>query len=221
MASRLLADPRGVAGNVVCTMVSLLGRAGDETQDWQMIQWAVHAARIGVKKHVGPNQLEWHLGLLERLHAYAERQGSPMRAMISEFLPLYAKGTWAERRREHEEFLDSVRTKNRNLRDNPAAFHQAALDSAVRYGLVAEAMELFRRQPAGDFRTGATLARLLVEGGEEDGGWKVLWHAVRIWQPVDKSQVAPADLLCDEFLRRILTPEHCEMILSRNLRASA
>jgi hypothetical protein len=57
-------------------------------------------------------------------------------------------------------------------------------------------------------------ASALARAGRTEQAWQVVEKAVPKWWPVSVAQVAPVDLLTDEALRPLLTPERCEWVLS-------
>jgi hypothetical protein len=63
------------------------------------------------------------------------------------------------------------------------------------------------------FSSLAFTASSLSLAGRGDEAWTVIEKGLHHWEPVDVAQVAPVELLIDEGLRPLMTPERCEWVL--------
>jgi hypothetical protein len=56
-------------------------------------------------------------------------------------------------------------------------------------------------------------ASSLARAGRADDAWRVVENTLARWWPVDVAQVVPVELLIDEGLRPLMTPERCAWVL--------
>ena len=64
-----------------------------------------------------------------------------------------------------------------------------------------------------DFDDVMTVAKLLAKDGKDLLAWEVVSKKLHIWQPHEYHEVAPIDLLNDDVLFDLMSPQRCEAVL--------
>ena len=65
-----------------------------------------------------------------------------------------------------------------------------------------------------DFDDVMLIAKLLAKDGKDSLAWEVISKKLKIWQPYENHEVEPIDLLNDDVLFDVMTPQRCEVALS-------
>lgn len=72
----------------------------------------------------------------------------------------------------------------------------------------------YRYTAAGPFGAAVERARELARRGDTDGAWRVLTHALPLWEPLGPDHLAPLGWVADPVLGPLLTPERGRELLS-------
>jgi len=108
-----------------------------------------------------------------------------------------------------------TKKKNKAYKDEPTRNrHFFALASV--FGSHRSTLRLYEERGVADadsFGLVAFTASALSRAGRAEEAWRVVENGVRLWWPVDLAQMAPVELLTDEGLRPLMTPERCEQVL--------
>ena len=215
-AGRLIENPTSVyAGNVFNDMICLLGRAGHETGQWQQIADAAASAwektdRTEERVHVRNR----HFRILETLKGYALRRGKAPHELIRVFGNPFS-ATQADRDARYKAAVYEATYNNQEISQSAAKLTAYLFAIAINSNQSEDAIKIYDagNMPA-NFDYAVHLARMLVEGGNLEGGWQVLWNHMSLWWPVDKAQVAPVILLTDPKLKTLLDQDRCDQILA-------
>ncbi|KAJ7350198.1 hypothetical protein OS493_037778 [Desmophyllum pertusum] len=65
-----------------------------------------------------------------------------------------------------------------------------------------------------DFDNVMDVAKLLAKDGKDSLAWEVISKKLKTWQPYENHEVAPIDLLNDDVLFDLMSPQRCEAVLS-------
>ena len=65
-----------------------------------------------------------------------------------------------------------------------------------------------------DFDNVMDVARLLVKDGKDSQAWEVISRKLKTWQPYKCYEVAPIDVLNDDVIFDIMSPQRCEAVLN-------
>jgi hypothetical protein len=219
-AGRLIANPGAVyAGNIFDDMVRLLGRSGHETAQWDVIGSLAVSAKETIGKGVTQEHLRVrYVRILDELGAYAARRGGPPHELVAVF------GGTGDRPRDpkkeeaaYRDAVDNVHVHRPNLKGKPEELARHLFALAVTYGKEEDALRLHAQHGhAGpfDFDAAVHVAKVLVRRGKPDDAWQAVQAKLAAWIPVDKAQVAPAVLIVDDDLRKIMSPERCKAVLA-------
>ncbi|HEY6556221.1 MAG TPA: hypothetical protein VI072_03070 [Polyangiaceae bacterium] len=217
-ASAFMRKPSAAhTGNVVTETVNLMALAAIQAGDWADI----HAEAVAIRKHLlGDKQLKQYASGddpsgLDQLIDFAKSKGqSPYVWDWGNYSELDAEERAAK---VDAVIFDKVaQHKKKKLFDDDADRRRHFFALASKFGSHRTAVRLFDEDGVGDLITFdpiAFAASALARAGRSDDAWQVVERAVRIWWPVDVAQVAPVDLLTDEGLRPLMTPDRCEWVL--------
>lgn len=233
-AGRLIANPRAVyAGNVFDDMIQLLGRAGHRSKNWARIIEVVEAAskanalrfeklrretKDKIQKGIYDQGEDRNEKIFRNLIQYSKRQGKQPHELLAIF---GVRGCMddmneQERRAWYENATKNVDSIRPDLKKNPSAKmeHFFSLAKGV---LEDEALKLYEAHGKNfgmAWQAAEYIAPIYVRRGNPDAAWRVIESKLKHWWPVDNAQVAPLVLLTNEHLEYLMTPEHCQLVLS-------
>lgn len=222
-AGRLIANPYAVyAGNVFDDMISLLGCAGRCSGKWDRVIATVENALKVSQRRVYNEFNEYHrereLKIFQNLIAYAQRRGEPPHELLAIFgvSQLMDEKFPEEREAWYKDAVANVDKNRPDLKKNPQAKPEyffflakgVVEDEALRIYEAHGSTFLMRWQAA------EYMAGLYVRRGNPDKAWAAIENNLSDWGPVDHAQVAPVVLLIDQYLRTLMTPERCQLVLS-------
>lgn len=219
-AGEFIANPRSVyAGNVFDDMIRLLGRAGQETKQWELILQVTQVAAERVEANIAgdaPSKQEAertrYSKIFQALQEYAQREGSPPHELIEVFG--VSRPTQAEQDIAYQKATQSTEVPPR-LRSDPTALLRHRFSLARVYKQEIEVVRLYEEeQMPSDFDFAVVVAKAYLHREQPDLAWDVLWKHLPLWWPVDRAQVAPVILLVDTDLAGMMNRERCERVLT-------
>ena len=80
-----------------------------------------------------------------------------------------------------------------------------------------EALKLYKAHGATflmAWKAAEYVASVYVRSGNPTAAWAAIEQNLGKWWPVDHAQVAPVILLTNEYLKTLMSPERCQIVLS-------
>jgi hypothetical protein len=203
------------AANVLADAAHLVALAGMSCGGWADIQATLAEIHAQLSKDPKRVQDGYLLRLLDRVIALAQSDGSSSYswdpdaddaidedARAAKFDEGVAKLTRTNKQKKHWKNDAQRRRHLFSLADNRRA-HQSAIRLYDEEGIADVIL----------FSSFAFTASSLSRAGRKDEAWRVIEKGFHQWGPVDVAQVAPVELLIDEGLRPLMTPERCAWVL--------
>jgi hypothetical protein len=189
--------------NVQMELVSLAARAARETQGWQELAQIAKRASAGLGGNSAPSLID----ALARLSQYAAREGPE---------PFLAIEPWTHGGSvTFEDALEALE-RERSKSPHPVGYADDLFGLANAHESLSGAVMLFDRDRILPtiFGNVTFLAKALAKADRGEEAWGVIVERLDYWWPVEETQIAPVELLTDEVLAALMTPERCEYVLS-------
>jgi hypothetical protein len=195
--------------NVYVDMVNLLALAGIHLQNWADLKDIADAALKQLAKEKADKQGGQMLtarnlsafaaagGKRSYLWDLADRDGTPLKERAARF----------------ESAIDELAKGNKRFKTLDARRnHLFALARTFRYR--EGAVGLYDREGVPDrFDSVIFAASALASCGRPQDAWNAVRAKLPMWWPMEVTQIAPVELLTDEALRPLMTPERCDEVL--------
>jgi hypothetical protein len=220
-AGAFIARPQSAyAGNVFNDMISLLARAGRETQQWELLLHVTQAAEQRVEENIADDnppkqaaQRTCYNKIFQGLHSYAERQGATpldLKQIFGAVTPIQKEQDAA-----YQLAVQNATQLRPNLRKDPVALSRHRFMLARYYNQDVEGIRFYEdEQMPPEFDCAVFVAKAYARREERERAWEVLWKHTPRWWPLDRAQVAPVDLLLDRDLADLMNRERCEQVLT-------
>ncbi|MDQ6685914.1 MAG: hypothetical protein M3Z16_12405 [Pseudomonadota bacterium] len=214
-AESIFASPQSVeAGNVYTDLIGLAARAAASLADWQAGE---DLASMALEKVSAIPDFDVFVLAAQRLLHFVERKGQGSELGDGLYFSLGPPSEPAdERRGQFEQAIgDLVGSKKKRLSASPDTLEDLyALAGTYRFG--EGAVQVFDRahgELPRIFDSVSFAAAALARAGRREEAWQAIQTRLASWWPVVLSQVAPVQLLIDEALWALLTPERCKEVL--------
>ncbi|MEZ5356243.1 MAG: hypothetical protein R2762_26710, partial [Bryobacteraceae bacterium] len=203
-------------------MAELAALAAREGELWLPLDTRLHRSRevlLEWPESAGRNQ--W-IAILDRMQDWSAREGAEPGIVISPapLYPSHPDGRNPDAAFRQERFETRIRNTTRlrpAVMSEPAQRAQTELFWAISFRLPETALRIAAAHPAVvSFSDSLYLATALAETGDDELAWRRIETALPRWQPADRAQVAPVELLTDRVLAALMTPERREAVLLRH-----
>lgn len=199
--------------------LDILARAGQETKSWsRIVEFAKKKFEELTDNCYPPNSPVYY----QKILALADRNGLPPNVRNTGTAPLRKYDgdiNAVNSAKTFQRFLDAHAEAQTDSEELVFRKFLAAMENSYCTG----AIELWEEHRATIEQKGRTvltfphiltLSKMYLDGGNDDGAWKVIAEHLHYWIPLDKCQVLPVALLADTEIRELMTSPRCEFVLN-------
>lgn len=207
-AAAVVADPTSIETlNVYTDMLGLVALAGIHLERWAEVE---RIAAVALEALGRVELLEAHTGAAAGLARFAAARGQ----VSDGWRPgRYDDRPEHERRAKYDAGIAKF-AKDKKRFKTPQARHNHYVSMAKNGTLYDAAVSLHDEGGLPElFDAVVFVAAGLARAGRTGEAWEALRSRLGTWWPVAFTQVAPVELLADDALRPLMTPERCEEVL--------
>lgn len=206
-APAVTADPSSIRTlNVYHDMIRLIAVAGLHLGDWAEVKRVADVAVTASEAHSFENHAAAAAGLVR----FAGARG----AVSQGWRPgRYDDRPEPERIAKYEAGIAKL-SKDKKRFKTPQARHNHYVSMAKNGLLHDAAVSLYDEGGLPDlFDSVVFVASGLARAGRSDEAWAAIRTKLGVWWPFEDTQIAPVELLADDALRPLMTPERCQEVL--------
>lgn len=205
-------------------MIELAALAAERAGLWLPLDTRVHRSReVLLQWDESAGRRQW-LSMLDRVQEWSAREGGApaLRIAPAPLFPSHPDGANPDDgyrlARLETRIRNTTRLRPMEMAD-PVQRARTELFWAISFRVPEVAFRIAGEHPGVvSWSDTLYLASELIARGRETEAWERIVAALDRWQPRDRAQVAPAELLTVRLLARIMTPERCAAVLRRGAR---